>query len=344
MHLRAGWLMHSGAFFMGMLTGKSSGVRIAGTGSYLPERMVTNQDLESRLDTTDEWIVSHTGIKSRHLAQGNESASSMGAEAARRALENAGIAPQEVGTILVSTCSGDYANMPSTACLVQNAIGAVNAGALDINAACAGFTYGIAAGRALCLTTGRPVLVIATEMISRLVDWQDRATCVLFGDGAGAVVMVPAEENAILDDVMGADGSGWSAIVRDCGTLRPAAENNSVQYMKMNGRQVFPFAVRAMENVILRLLERNSLTIDQVAHIIPHQANLRILDAVARHMNLPLERFAVNIDRVANTSSASVPVLLDEMNRSGKLRPGDLVITVAFGAGLSYGGNLIRWQ
>ena len=328
---------------MSISTGKVKGVRIAGTGSYLPANVVTNQDLEARVETTDEWIVSHTGIRTRHLAAENESASTMGAEAARRALEMAGVAPEEVGTILVSTCSGDYANMPSTACLLQHAVGAVNAAALDINAACAGFSYGLAAGRAMCLTTGRPVLVVASEMMSRLVDWKDRAVCVLFGDGAGAALLVPSEEDAMLDDVLGADGSGWQAIVRDAGCRRSAEENCHVAYMQMNGRQVFPFAVRAMENVIRRLAERNEVALDQIAHIVPHQANLRILDAVARHMNLPLERFAVNIERVANTSSASVPIMLDELNRGGKLKSGDLVVTVAFGAGLAYGGNLFRW-
>lgn len=318
-------------------------VRIAGTGSYLPSRVVTNDDLRESLDTSDEWIVSHTGIHCRHIAGAEESAASMGALAARAALDQAGVAAADVGLVIVTTCTGDYANFPSTACLVQQAVGAVNAGAFDLNSACSGFTYALAMGRGYCQLNRRPALVVSTEVMSRVVDWQDRSTCILFGDGAGAVVLLPSAEAGLLYDELGADGSGAQAIYRNCGCRTAPAAAGEAGWLTMQGKAVFPFAVRTMEKLIRRLLSQSGLALEQVTHIVPHQANFRILDAVARRMGVPVERFFVNIGEVANTSSASVPIALDELNRKGGLHDGDYVLTVAFGAGLSYGGNLFRW-
>lgn len=319
-------------------------VRIAGTGSYLPPRIVTNDELSSSLDTTDEWIVSHTGIRQRHVAGPEESASTMGAIAARNALEDAGIAPEELSLVVVTTCTGDYANFPSTACLVQNAVGAANAGCMDLNAACAGFTCGLSMARAYCRLHGRPVLVVSSEAMSRVVDWQDRSTCILFGDGAGAAVLTPSDEPGMIHDCLGADGSGARSIYRECGARLPADPHKAPGALVMQGRAVFPFAVRAMEGLIRKMLAETGTRLEDVAHVIPHQANLRILEAVAKRMDVPVERFFINIGSVANTSSASVPIAMDQLSRSGAMKDGDLVLTVAFGAGLSFGGNMFRWR
>ena len=322
---------------------QKSFARIAGLGSYLPEKVVTNHDLEARLETTDEWIVSHTGIHARHVVADDQNCSDLGVEAARRALEDAGIAANELCMVFCSTCSADYANFPSNACIIQGRLGAKNAGAMDLNAACTGFPYALALARSYCVCHQAPVLVVAAEVISRLLDWDDRSTCVLFGDGAGAVVLVPSEQPGLIDEVLGADGTAGGVLVRECGT-RFVNQATEPCFIKMNGKAVFPFAVRVMERVIQELLVRNKLRFSDVQHCIPHQANRRIIEAVARHMEVPLERFFLNIDQVANTSSASVPIALDELYRSGRIQNGDRIITVGFGAGLTFGGNLLIWN
>ncbi|MBP5300470.1 MAG: ketoacyl-ACP synthase III [Victivallales bacterium] len=318
--------------------------RIAGLGSFLPERVVTNHDLQARLDTSDEWIVSHTGIHQRHLAGTHQNCSDLGIAAARKALEDARLAPEELGLVICATCSGDYANLPATACIIQGAIHATNAGAVDLNAACTGFPYALAFARGFCTAHQKPVLVVATEVLSRILDWNDRATCILFGDGAGAAILVPAESPGLLDEVLGADGASGQVMTRNAGTRMEAQEAPSPQYIVMNGKAIFPFAVRVMEKVIYNILERNNLQLSEIQHIIPHQANRRIIEAVARHMEVPLERFFLNIDRVANTSGASVPIALDELYRAGKLQNGDRILAVGFGAGLTFGGNLLVWN
>lgn len=329
---------------MDSVSPNKSFARIAGMGSYLPARVLTNADLEQSLATTDEWIVSHTGIRQRHVVSEGENGSDLGAEAARRALEDAGVAPEELGLIICTTCSGDYVNFPSTACLIQARLGAMAAGAVDLNAACTGFPYALALGRGHCITHQKPVLIVASEVISRLLDWSDRSTCVLFGDGAGAVVLLPSEEPGLVDEVLGADGASGGVLFRAAGTRFDDDKAPQKHFLEMNGKAVFPFAVRVMEKVIYELLERNHLTFDEVQHVIPHQANRRIIEAVARHMEVPLERFFLNIDRVANTSSASVPIALDELYRAGRIHSGDRILTVGFGAGLTFGGNLIMWK
>ncbi len=318
-------------------------VRIAGLGSYLPEKVVTNFDLESRLDTTNEWIVSHTGIRERHVASPEQNCSDLGVEAARRALTDAGIAPTELRMVFCATCTADYVNFPSTACIIQGELGAVNAAAVDLNAACSGFPYALALARGYCIIHQAPVLVVATDVFSRLLDWNDRATCILFGDGAGAAVLVPSARPGLIDEVLGADGSSGQVLVRNSGT-RFFAQTAEPVFLEMNGKAIFPFAVRVMERVIRELLAKNNLQLADIKHIIPHQANRRIIEAVARHMEVPLERFFLNIERVANTSGASVPIALDELYRSGRVQQGDRILTVGFGAGLTFGGNLLVWD
>ena len=329
---------------MDSVSSNKSFARIAGVGAYLPERVVSNSDLEQSLTTTDEWIVSHTGIRQRHVVAEGQNCSDLGVEAARRALTDAEVAPEEVGLVICTTCTGDYANFPGTACLIQGQLGALAAGAVDMNAACTGFPYALALGRGYCVNQQKPVLIVASEVLSRLLDWSDRSTCVLFGDGAGAVVLLPSTEPGLMDEVLGADGTNGGVLFRADGTSFETGEKRERHFLEMNGKAVFPFAVRVMERVIDELLERNHLAFDDVQHVIPHQANRRIIEAVARHMGVPLERFFLNIDCVANTSSASVPIALDDLYHSGRIHQGDLVLTVGFGAGLTFGGNLMVWR
>ena len=322
----------------------SQHVRVAGVGAYLPARVVANEELSASLDTSHEWILSHTGIHQRHLAAPGESASSMGLLAARRALEDAHLLPGDLAMVIVTTSTADYASYPSTAAIIQGNLGAVNAGAFDLNAACAGFAYGVAMGKCYCQAQGRSVLVVASEVNSRILDWHDRGTCVLFGDGAGAVVLAPSSRPGMLHEVLGADGTGAGYLVREAGLRTPEDILRPPGFVRMDGRAVFQFAVRAMENVIRRLLLETGHGLEDIQHFIPHQANGRILDAVARNMGLAPERFFRNIQHVANTSSASIPIALAELRRQGALKQGDLILTVAFGAGLVYGGSLLRWE
>ena len=330
--------------FMDLVPHTMPFARIAGIGSFLPKKVVTNHDLEASLETTDEWIVSHTGIRERHVVVEGENCSDLGIEAARRALEDSGVSAEKLGLILSSTCSGDYVNFPTTACLIQGALGAVDAGAVELNAACTGFPYALALARGYCIAHQKPVLIVATEVISRLLDWSDRSTCILFGDGAGAVVLVPSETPGLVDEVLGADGTAGDALIRYEGTRFPHGKAVEPTFIEMNGKAIFPFAVRTMERIIRDVLERNHLQLDEVEHIIPHQANRRIIEAVARHMEVPIERFFLNIEHVANISSASVPVALDELYRGGRIHNGDRILTVGFGAGLTFGGNLLVWN
>ncbi|MFA6928782.1 MAG: beta-ketoacyl-ACP synthase III [Lentisphaeria bacterium] len=319
-------------------------VKIAGVGSYLPERVVSNDDLAGRLDTSDEWILSHTGIRQRRIAEDTQSPSDLAFEASQKALQEANVAAEQLGIILVSTCTGDYNYLPSTACLLQHRLGACNAAAVDLLAACSGFVYNLEMARCWVLCNQKPALIVASEMLSRITDWDNRETCILFGDGAAAVVLIPSKENGLLYSFLGADGQNSHLLAVDGGCRLPRnKEHNPPSYVQMQGRTLFSIAVRALEQVVLRILEENKLKIEEVAHIIPHQANLRILETLAKRLNIPLQRLHTNIDQVANTSSASIPILLDELKEQGKLAANDLIMTVAFGGGLTYGGNLLRW-
>ena len=329
-------------------------VKIAGVGAYLPVRRVHNDELAQELDTSHEWIVSHTGITYRHLASETDSASSMGLTAARAALEMAQVEPQEIGRIILSTTTADFAPIPATACLIQRELGALNASAFDLAAACCGFVYGLEIMRGMMQFDNRPSLLIGSELMSRIIDWKDKKTCVLFGDGAGAAVLkavddstdlgVEAQPSGIVDTYMRSDGSGADYLQIEGGSRTPESRYETIaSTLHMDGRAVFTFAIRTMPEVISALLTRNHLKISDVDWIVPHQANLRIIKSAASRLGIPLERFYLNVDEVANTASASIPIALAEMYRKEMLQSGTKIITVGFGAGLTYGGNLIVW-
>lgn len=321
-------------------------VKISGVGGYLPARRVTNDDLARKLDTSDEWIVSHTGISARHLMADDECATDMAEQAARAALARAGVSGADLGLIVVATSTADYGGFPSNACLLQARLGATEAAAFDLGAACTGFVYSleVARGLLLCGMTERPALVVGVEAMSRIVDWTDRNTCVLFGDGAGAAVLERTTEagRGILASYLRADGTGsehlWAG-----GGLRVPPPDPEPRIAHMNGRVVFNFAVKAMAEVVLHFLETLKLDPEEVRYVVPHQANIRILQAAQKRIPIAPEKFIVTIAEVANTSAASIPLALADLDRNGRLQPGDLVLTTGFGAGLTYGGNAIRW-
>jgi 3-oxoacyl-[acyl-carrier-protein] synthase-3 len=322
--------------------------RIIGTGSYLPERILTNNDLEKVLDTSDEWIVSRTGIRERRIAGDQEYTSDLAAQAALRALEMAGLAAGDIDLVVVGTVTGDF-SWPATACMVQTLIGAERAFAFDISAACSGFIYGLAtADNFLRSGSVRRALVIGAEIFSRIVDWEDRTTCVLFGDAAGAVVLEQQEgKRGLLSTHLHSDGSFWELLYQPgFGSRNPPGGNGGKAqspYLQMKGNEVFKIAVRSLYEVAVEALEANSMTVGDIDWFIPHQANSRILEATAKRLELPLEKLVANVSRVGNTSGASVPVALDELNRSGSLKTGDIVLLDAFGAGFTWGSALVRW-
>jgi len=317
-------------------------------GAYVPERRVSNDELAQIVDTSDEWIYSHTGIRYRHIAAEHEAASDLALRASSRALEAAGIPADELDLILLATSTPDYPGLPSTACIVQHKLGASNAAAMDIVAACTGYVYSIETARAFVKAgSARNVLVVGSEVYSRILDWTDRSTCVLFGDGAAAsVVSADGSGGEIVDSLLYSDGSGATSLYRPAGGSRQSHIPNNEEHLgclKMDGRRIYNFAVRVIGSVTHQLLERNDLAICEVSYIVPHQANRRIIDAAARRNGLPQEIFYMNLDEYANTSAASIPLALCEMEKKGLLEPGTNVITLGFGAGLTYGANLIRY-
>ncbi len=329
-----------------MSTPSSSSIAILGTGSHAPARVLTNEELSRQVETSDDWIVTRTGIRERRIAGPGESTSTLAAAAARNALADACLQASDIDLLIVATCTPDMP-MPSTACLVQTALGlGERTACVDLNAACTGFVYAIDHAWAL-LSTGRyrHALVIGAEKISTLVDWKDRGTCVLFGDGAGAVVLGPARAGSasrILDAQLGAIPGTAGLLTVPGGGSSPASPD-AARCIAMKGKEVFKFAVRGMEEVTRDLLARNRLAGSDVTLVVPHQANLRIIHALAQYLELPYERVLVNVDRYGNTSAASIPIALDEARRTGRLKSGDLLLLVAFGAGLTYGGALVRW-
>ena len=321
--------------------------QIRSIGIYLPERRMPNEAFTKFLDTSDEWITSNTGIKNRYIADDEQAASDLGYEAAKQALEKAEISALEVDLVLVATATPDYRGFPSTACIIQDRLGATGAGAFDISAACTGFVYALETARNYIVSNAaEKVLVIGTEIYSRVLDWTDRSTCVLFGDGAGAAfISNGSAERGILDSVLGSDGSR-ADVLKIPGGSRVSSEPmeaNGEYYLTMRGRPVYNFAVRVITEVVSLLLERNKLTFDDLAYIVPHQANIRIIQSAARRLKIPVEKFFTNIADVANTSAASIPLALRDMVEDGRLKRDDLIVTVGFGGGLTYGGNLIRW-
>ena len=314
---------------------------ILGTGSFAPERVVTNDDLALQVETSDEWIRTRTGIRERRLAGPATETSDLAVAAAHPALAQAGLTPADIDLLIVATITPDTP-VPACACHVQRKLGVpTHAACFDLNAACSGFLYALDTAAAL-LTSGRyrRALVIGAEKLSRIVDWQDRTTCVLFGDGAGAVVLGTSEEpgRGLLGTRLGGDGGNADLLC-----VPPATPGERGPFLRMRGKEIFKLAVRAMDDAAREILEQQGLRADQVALVIPHQANQRIIDAIAEYLELPPDRFFVNVDRYGNTSAASIPLALDEAHRAGRIRRGDLVLLVAFGAGLTYGSALLRW-
>lgn len=322
--------------------------RITGTGSYVPEKVLTNFDLEKFLDTSDEWIVTRTGIRERRAAADGEFTSDLATHAARRALEMAGVGVDEIDLIVVGTITGDFP-WPATACLVQHKLGATRACAFDVSAACSGFVYALDAALAKIESgKSRKALVIGAEVLTRAIDWQDRNTCVLFGDGAGAVVLEASEGDAgIISTHLHTDGSYWELLHQPgFGSRNPPSEEgllNRLPYLKMQGNEVFKVAVRSLSEVALEALSANGLTPADVDLFIPHQANRRILEATAKRVGLKEDQVYMNVERYGNTSGASIPLALDEANRAGRLSEGDLVLLDAFGGGFTWGAVLLRW-
>ena len=323
--------------------------RIEWVGHAVPPRILTNDELSTMVDTNDEWIFSRTGIRQRHISGPDETPFTLALEASQKALAHSGVAAEDLDMVIVGTVTGDM-QFPSTSCLLQDAIGAKHAGAFDVGAACAGFIYSIA-NAAAHIETGmaKKVLVVGVDVLTKIVDWTDRSTCVLFGDGAGAVILkgVEGSERGVIKTVLLSDGSGAKHIHNEVGGSRypfgsPQAAPRS-QKVYMNGNEVYRFAVQAMGDACMKVLAEAKMTPDEVDLFVPHQANIRIIESARERINLPSEKVFVNVDRFGNTSAGSIPIALSEATEMGVLKPGMTVLTVGFGAGLVWGANLIRW-
>ncbi len=322
--------------------------KILGTGSYVPEKVLTNADLEKIVDTSDEWITTRTGIKERRVSEADVPSSELALKAAQKALEMAQIPPQKLDLILVATVTPDHM-FPSTACLLQHKLGARKVMAYDLSAGCTGFIYGvIQADKFIRSGAAKYVLVVGVEELTKITNWTDRSTCVLFGDGAGAVIMGPSNDNAgIMATYAASDGSLKELLYQPAGGSAMPASKETVEKnlhtVVMLGNEVFKHAVRSMEEAALKGLELAGLSLDELDWLVPHQANIRIIDFLARRLKLPMERVVVTIDKYGNTSAASIPISLDEAVRDGRIKPGDNVLMVAFGAGFTWGSVVMRW-
>jgi len=322
---------------------------IIGTGAYAPSKLLTNADLEKMVETSDEWIVERTGIRERHMAADDEVTSDMALKASIRALEMASTRPEELDLIILGTVTPDMP-MPACAAFLQHKLGAKNAMAFDLGAACAGSIFGLSVGDMYVRAgTARRVLVLGAELLTRIVDWKDRNTCVLFGDAAGAMVLGPSPDpqHGILGHHLRTEGSLTDILLMKGGGSRYPMNEERLQQnfhkVWMNGREVYKFAVRALTDSSRAVLEANGLKPSQVDHVIAHQANIRIIDAILERLEVPRERCWLNIERFGNTSSASLPTTLDEANRAGRLKKGDIILMMAIGAGMAYGSSVVRW-
>lgn len=322
--------------------------RIVSTGSYLPEKVLSNYDLEDMVDTSDEWINERTGIKERRIADKSQAASDLAYEASKTAVERAGLHACDLDMIIVATVTGDMP-FPSTACFLQEKLGAVNAAGFDVNATCSGFLYGLYIADSF-IRSGmhKKVLVVGTEVLSKFTDWEDRTTCVLFGDGAGAVILEPTDEDrGIFSVYINSDGKLWELIhIPGGGSRNPSSPDTIEQrlhYIKMKGNETFKVAVRTLEDLVIKTLEDNNINSSDLSLLIPHQANLRIIQATADRLKIPLDKVIVNIDRYGNTSAASIPIALDEAVTSGKIQEKDYILLEAFGGGLTWASALIKW-
>jgi 3-oxoacyl-[acyl-carrier-protein] synthase-3 len=321
---------------------------VAGTGSCVPVKVLTNEDFTKIIETSDEWITTRTGIKERHVVQPGESTATLSAEAARRALQDAGMSAQELELIIVATVTPEMV-FPSTACFVQDMIGAANAWAFDLNAACSGFVYGLSIAQQF-ISTGRykSALIIGAETLTRITNYKDRGSCILFGDGAGAAILKAATKGSqgVMYSTSFSDGSGWEALkCQAYGSRNPVSvplENPDLVYMDINGREVYHTAVRRIVELVNECLEKCDLQVEDIAMFIPHQMNARIIESVGKRLKFTDDRIFINIDKYGNTSAASIPIALDECRRSGKLKIGDIILLVAFGGGLTWGANVIQ--
>ncbi|MFH1853685.1 MAG: beta-ketoacyl-ACP synthase III [Candidatus Omnitrophota bacterium] len=322
-------------------------VGILGLGSYVPPKKLTNSDLEKMVDTSDQWIMTRTGIKERRIADKDVAASDLGVAASKLAIEDAGLKPEDIDLIITATITPDMA-FPATSCIIQDKIGAKNAAAFDINAACSGFVFGVVAAQQFVATgVYNNILVVGTEKLSSIVDWQDRSTCVLFGDGAGACVIGVSNDRMIVSNFLGADGSGGNLLKVPAGGSRMPTTEDTVRqrlhFLKMEGNEVFKIAVRIMVDAANNAIKKAGLSCEDIDLLIPHQANIRILMAVAKRLGLPEEKIFMNIEKYGNMSAASTAVALVEASQYGKIKKGDNVVLVAFGGGLTYGAALIQW-
>jgi 3-oxoacyl-[acyl-carrier-protein] synthase III len=323
-------------------------VSIVGTGSYVPEKILTNEDLSRMVDTSDEWITTRTGIKERRIAAKDENTSDMAAKAALKAMEQAKVSASEIDLILVATATPDML-FPATACFVQKKIGAKNAACLDVSAACAGFIFGLEIGQQFITShTHDTVLVIGAEKLTSITNWTDRNTCVLFGDGAGAAILQHrGSAHGVISTHIGSDGQFTDILFMPGGGSRcPITRDNvdlNLATIHMTGKEVYKQAVIAMLGAAKKVLKQAGLSIQDIACVIPHQANLRIIEGIADRLDIPLEKFYVNLDRYGNTSAAAVAIALDEANRSGRIKPGDYVLMVVFGGGLTWASTIIEW-
>jgi len=322
--------------------------KIVSTGSYLPEKVLTNFDLERMVETSDHWITERTGIKERRIANENQAASDLAHEASKIALDRASLKAEDIDLIITATVTGDMP-FPSTACILQDKLGAKKAAAFDINAACSGFLYGLYVADSF-IRSGmhKKILVVGTEVLSKITDWEDRTTCILFGDGAGAVIVEPTiEDRGILSMSINSDGSMWDLLHLPAGGSKiPASResvDNKLHYIKMKGNETFKFAVRTLEDLVVKILEENNLSPSQLSLLIPHQANLRIIQATADRLGLPIDKVLINIDKYGNTSAASIPIALDEAVISGRIKEGDYILLEAFGGGLTWASALLKW-
>lgn len=321
-------------------------VRILGTGSYAPDNIVKNEDISKLVDTNDEWIVERTGIRERRVSTGEET-SMLAVEAARRAIKDAGISAQDIELIIVATATPDNF-IPSTACMVQKELEAKNATCFDVSAACTGFIYGVTIATQF-IKTGqiKTALVIGAETLSKILNWEDRNTCILFGDGAGAAILERSEKPGIISLYTGSDGTGGEHLVVPAVSIKNpycTVKDAKEMYASMNGREIFKFATKVVIKCIQEVLKDTPYTLEDIKYIVPHQANAKIIELVAKKLKIDYSKFYINLDRYGNTSGASIPIALDEVNKKGMLSSGDKIILVGFGGGLTFGAQLIEWS
>jgi len=320
-------------------------------GAYVPPKVLTNHDLEKLVDTSDEWITKRTGIKTRHIAEPEQSTSDLGLEAAKQALERASLNAEELDLIICATISPDYFCMPSTACMIAKKLGVSNIPAMDISAACSGFIYALATAKAYIESgMAKNVLIVGAEKLSAIVDWSDRTTCILFGDGAGAAILSATQnkEEAIIDTNISSDGKYFDYLITPgCGTNKPCSEEvlkERACFIKMKGNETFKVAVKTLTNDVIDILKKNNIKSEDITYFVPHQANYRILNAVANALGLRDEQCVITVDKYGNTSSASIPMAINELYEAGKLQNGDLLLLDAFGGGFTWGSALLPFS